>query len=148
MKKFSRDGSYSDGDVTNQDETDVDSVLETTPSLPLPDSFLIQSRNLAPPSFYFKYPVDLPTFSEPVMRALESNDVNDKWKDLIDELTDWVLSKKRTYIERRETQAIGHSLFNKYPAIGRSGFRPWSHFCRCLSTNVRQKTKRSMLPMP
>jgi hypothetical protein len=133
-------------ELSSTEEDDHDSVQTATTSLPVSDRFAQHRRSKTPASIQFKFPVELPTLSGKVMRAFETNNIESEWQTLISELAQWVLSKKSTSIMKREYQAIGQTLFKQYPSIGRDGFRPWSHLCRCLTQKIRKEKKRRALP--
>jgi hypothetical protein len=72
--------------------------------------------------------------------------IESEWRTLINELCDWILTKKQTYLKKGEFQAIGQTLYKKYPVIAKDGFRPWSHLCKCLTQTVRKERIRRGLP--
>lgn len=47
------------------------------------------------------------------------------------------MSIKPCLREQHEYQAIGQTLYEKYPSIGTTGPKPWSFLCRSLSQRIR-----------
>jgi hypothetical protein len=76
------------------------------------------------------------------VKALEIYAIESVWQTLIDELAQWILTKKQIGIQKGEFQAIGQTVYKLYPVIAKDGFRPWSYFCKCLTQTVRKERRR------
>jgi hypothetical protein len=87
--------------------------------------------------YVFTYPSILPSFSTNITEALKTNTIHKQWAPFINELARWVMSIKPCLREQHEYRAIGQSLYEKYPAIGTAGPKPWSFLCRSLSQRIR-----------
>lgn len=120
-------------------ENNDDNLRIVTTSLSDYDQFLNHSQPQRSVPFKFQYPVELPILSSKVVKDIETNNLETEWKTLIKELVPWILSKKLIPLQKKEFQAIGQTLYRLYPGIGRDGFRPWSHLCRCLSESLRKE---------
>ena len=137
-RKSSCAGSQSDG----ENDRGFDLLASVPSSRLVNERSPSHSSKLLSTHFYFRYPVELPPFSSKVMKAFETNTIDSEWQTLLDELTRWILAKKKFSICKRESQAIGQSLYSKYPMIGRDGYRPWSYLCTCIAANLRKEKKR------
>ncbi|CAF0724562.1 unnamed protein product [Rotaria sordida] len=126
----------------NSSSNSNDSLRKIAVSLPIYDAFIENSSPKSSANFEFKYPVELPRFSQKVTKAFEANDIETEWKTLIYELVQWILSTKANSLARRECQAIGETLFKKYPCIGKNGYRPWSRLCKCITRSLRKERTR------
>lgn len=124
-------------------EDEMDTVQIATTSLP-PSNQIPHSTETSNDIFVF--PVQLPTFSWPVLKALESNNISSEWTTLAHELALWIYSKKQKTLTKSEFQAVGRTVFTLYPCIAKDGFRPWSHLCRCITRQMRKL--KSRLPEP
>ncbi|CAF0783946.1 unnamed protein product [Rotaria sordida] len=87
--------------------------------------------------YVFTYPSLLPCFSANIIEALKTNTIHTHWTLFINELARWVMSIKPYLREQHEYQAIGQTLYEKYPSIGTTGPKPWSFLCRSLSQRIR-----------
>ncbi|CAF2135726.1 unnamed protein product [Rotaria magnacalcarata] len=87
--------------------------------------------------YVFIYPSILPSFSANIVEALRTNTIHKQWATFINELARWVMSIKPCLREQHEYQAIGQTLYEKYPSIGTTGPKPWSFLCRSLSQRIR-----------
>ncbi|CAF3755608.1 unnamed protein product [Rotaria socialis] len=87
--------------------------------------------------YVFIYPSILPSFSANIIEALSTNTIHKQWATFINELARWVMSIKPCLREQHEYQAIGQTLYEKYPSIGTTGPKPWSFLCRSLSQRIR-----------
>ncbi|CAF3911764.1 unnamed protein product, partial [Rotaria sp. Silwood1] len=87
--------------------------------------------------YVFTYPSILPCFSAKIKEALTTNTIHRQWATFINELARWVMSIKPCLREQHEYQAIGQTLYEKYPCIGTTGPKPWSFLCRGLSQRIR-----------
>jgi hypothetical protein len=131
---------------SSEDDDDDDNIQTATTSLPVGDRFDPHPHCKSSSNIQFKFPIELPTFSSRIMRAFETNNIESEWTILINELAFWVFSEKQTPIMKREYQAIGQTMFKRYPSIARDGFRPWSHLCKCLTEKIRRlRRKRASL---
>jgi hypothetical protein len=121
---------------SEEDHDDNNNQIATT-SLPVRTSRSKKSSDIQ-----YQYSFELPTLSQKVMRALETNNIKSEWPTFINELARWVLSIKPTPILKGEFQAIGQTIYKHYPCIARDGFRPWSYLCRCLTQKIRRLGKK------
>ena len=87
--------------------------------------------------YIFTYPSILPNFSANIAEALKTNTIHKQWATFINELARWIMSIKPCLREQHEYQAIGQTLYEKYPSIGTTGPKPWSFLCRSLSQRIR-----------
>ncbi|CAF0734345.1 unnamed protein product [Rotaria sp. Silwood1] len=126
----------------NSSSNTGDSLKKIAVALPIYDAFMEDSQPKTSANFEFKYPLELPRFSQKVMTALETDNIDSQWKTLINELVQWISSKKSSPLVRRECQLIGETLFKKYPCIGKNGYRPWSRLCRCITRGLRKERTR------
>jgi len=130
---------------SSEENDDDDSVQTATTSLPVCDRFAQYYQSKTSSEIQLKFPVELPSFSSRVTRALETNNIEYEWHRLIAELTQWIFSTRQTPMMKREYQAIGQTLYKQYPCIGRDGFRPWSCLCRSLTQRIRRERKKRAL---
>lgn len=138
----SRKTSCAESQSDGENDSGCDLLASATSSRLVNDRSASHSPKMLSTHFYFRYPVELPPFSAKVMKAFEKNTIDSEWQTMLDELTRWILSKKKISICKRESQAIGQSLYSKYPVIGRDGYRPWSYLCTCIAANLRKEKKR------
>jgi hypothetical protein len=129
-------------ELSDTEEGDNDNVQTATTSLPGYDQSAPRRHVKVPLDPRFRYPVELPIFSPQVMSALETHNIESEWQTLIDELVQWIYSIKQTPLMKRDYQAIGQTVFKKYPCIAKDGFRPWSYLCKCITQKVRKNKKR------
>ncbi len=116
-----------------------DRLKLVTKSLSVVDQVPRHSQPKTSITFKFRYPVEFPIFSPEAMHAFGTNYTKNQWKTLIKEIVQWILAKEVYFLEKSEYQAIGKTLFELYPNIGRDGFQPWSYLCRCISMGLRRE---------
>ncbi|UJR33826.1 hypothetical protein I4U23_021250 [Adineta vaga] len=133
IPRISSTMSIDDADVSNT--INVDNLQTTATSSRIDKSHQLKTSS----NVTFRYPVELPLFSPKITEALENNTILNEWRAFIKELVNWILSRRSDLPNKSEYQAIGHSLFKVYPGIGRDGFRPWSHLCKCLTESLRKE---------
>ncbi|CAF2335154.1 unnamed protein product [Rotaria sp. Silwood2] len=126
----------------NSPSNSNDSLKKIAVSLPIYDGFIEDPQAKTSANFAFQYPVELPRFTQKVLTAFETNNIESEWKTLTNELVQWILSKKSTPLVRRECQVIGETLYKTYPSIGKNGYRPWSRICRSITRGLRKERTR------
>ncbi|CAF0926131.1 unnamed protein product [Didymodactylos carnosus] len=87
---------------------------------------MTNNDNNKPSTHVFIYPTALPEFSTGIKEAFKNETIQTRWSQLIGELAEYVMTINPTIRDPNEYRAIGRSVYEKYPLVGREGPKPWA----------------------